>query len=236
MDAGFAPFVNFLSHPPNANHPSDAAIHGAITHYTQALPLQNLPTFIRTVVTSPSLWTGREWTHLVGVQAAIRQSLHLKLLSIKKTTSSGWLFGPDLGSPLQSWIDAVCEGLQSPDNSLLRSHAVIAVLSGLGMGLEDVQRQVALPRLRYRLEKDLCQASANAVRFHRSIGRDVWAKDFTSSERAQCTLLMTCSFYPLSPVFADEQSLTSCLLARTLASIPSEHMYLIDVKVRAAVR
>lgn len=183
MDSGFPAFVNLLSQPGDAiSRLADETVHGAIAHYAQAIPTQNVSTFIRALVSSPSLWSNQPWAHLLGTQAALRQALRLKVTSIKQIAPRGFIFGPDLASPLRAWVDAVCEGLGFTGASLTHLHASISILSGLSLALDDVQKVVQLPNSRHRINTELSATCAKVIHFHASMADGTWGREFNSPD------------------------------------------------------
>lgn len=198
MDSGFATFVNLLAQPGDAIQKlPNEAVHGAIAHYSHVIPVQNVSMFIRVVVTSPSLWSIRPWAHLIGTQAAIRQAFRLRLASIKKVTPGGYIFGPNLASPLGAWVDAVFDGLSSIGTAIAHLHASISILSGLALALDDVHKDVALPKSQYKIDRELVSACAGAIRFHASVEKDAWGKEFKSLTPNNERMTHFCALFPM---------------------------------------
>ncbi|KAF8318405.1 hypothetical protein DL93DRAFT_2165011 [Clavulina sp. PMI_390] len=206
MDNGFSAFVTLLSQNDNGIRqiPEDT-LYASIAYYTHTLPVTHLPAFIRALITSPSLWNDRTWSHLIGTQAAVRQSFRLKLALLKKSVASSLIFGQDLASPLSQWVKALGEGLAS-GNTLGHLHASIAILSGVIGGLDDINQSASLVRLRHNMARLLTTTCAETLRFHVASARDQWGGEFAA----------TASPY--------SRSLTVCLLARALPSVSNDYL------------
>src|SRR5260370_13606249 len=95
MDARYTTLLNLLQRPNETLKTlADDTIHGAIAHYLSVLPLVQLPIFVRTLITSQTLWRLRKWDHLSGTQAAVRQAVGLKHTNNVRTARPGFLSDP----------------------------------------------------------------------------------------------------------------------------------------------
>ena len=187
MDHGYPAFLNLLSQPGAIIHglPKDN-VYGPIAHYVHALPLEQVGLFIRAVVTSPSLWSNHTWSHLMGVRASLRQSVHLKVSALKKVMPSGFIFGPDLASPLVAWADAVLQGSSSARTTFEQIHASIAILCGLSLGLEDVRPDICSVGTRVKkIGSELASLCSDVINFQFSADKSVWGNEFKAADSAK---------------------------------------------------
>lgn len=125
----------------------------------------------------------------MGIRASLRQSARLKVSVLKEVTSSGFIFGPDIASPLMAWAAAVLEATLSTRSTIGQIHASIAVLSGLSLGLEDVRPEVGLAKTRVKnIDRELASLCSDAVNFQSSADKSAWGNEFEAPRRAgECT-------------------------------------------------
>lgn len=231
MDDGYPAFLNLLSQPGNVIQalPKDS-IYGPVAHYAHTLPLEQVHSFIRTVVISPSLWSNHAWLHLMGIWASIRQSVRLKVSALKAVTPSRFIFGADIASPLVAWAMAVVEGLSSARSTLEQVHASIAVLSGLSSGLVDVRPDIGPLKTGSKIDSGLTTLCSEAIAFHSAVDRSAWGNEFNAatSIRERMTrpivVLAKCTNIPNSC------AVTLCLLAQSLPSMQSGLLLSLDLE------
>src|SRR5260370_8247135 len=160
MDARYTTLLNLLQRPNETLKTlTDETIHGAIAHYLSLLPLVQLPIFVRTLITSQTLWHSRKWDHLSGAHSAVRQAVKSKHANIVKTTRPGFLADPDIATPLKEWISAVLLGQSTATSSFQHLHVRISLLGGLIQGLEDIRAELPVNRLRKNVYDQLATTS-----------------------------------------------------------------------------
>lgn len=181
MDAGYSTFLNLLQRPNDTLQSlPDATIYGAVAHYMTTLPPFHLPTFIRTILLSQTLWLTRRREHLNGCQIALRQAVHTKFATIKDISQGGFFSGPDLLGPMKEWMGYIFKGLSRAGNGLpSETHARLALLAGLLQGLNDIP-DIKAPRLRSRVEEDVIIAT-NAALDLSAHNNPEWGSEFESA-------------------------------------------------------
>jgi hypothetical protein len=179
MDPGYTTLINLLQRPNDTLQTlPNQTLHGAVTHYLNVLPIIHIPALVRALVISQTLWNTRTWVHLSGILVAVRQSLHLKRASLEKLAPSGYIYGPDIRTPLKEWVNAVLEGLGDSGHNVQQVCANIAVLGGLLQGLEDIKPDINLGRLHSSVRDRVTTRCNNLVDL--SLGKDKssWGSEF----------------------------------------------------------
>ncbi|KAF8340678.1 uncharacterized protein EI90DRAFT_3036454 [Cantharellus anzutake] len=209
MDTGYTTLLNLLQRPNNTlSTLKDETIHGAVAHYLSVLPVIQLPNFVRAMIASPTLWRSRKWDHLCGIQAAVRQSVRMKHTNTAKVAVPGFLFDADIGTPFKEWLSAILQGQSIATSSLQHLYVGVAVLGGLLQGLEDIVAELAMTRMRKKINDELVKTSTVLLDQIQTLQKTVWAADFESE-------------------FSGEESsstLSICILATNAVYIPDDDL------------
>lgn len=181
MDPGYSTFLNLLQRPNDTLQSlPKTTIYGAVVHYMKVLPHIHLPIFVRALLLSRTLWATKRRSHLSGCQAAVRQAVRTKLALIKETSQGGFLSGPDIQSPFKEWTNYILKGLSETGKGLRSEiHARLALTAGLLQGLNDVELDIKVPRLRSRAEEDVVAAMAAAMEISNDKDSE-WGGEFES--------------------------------------------------------